>query len=112
MAKKLTKAEENLLRDYAAKMPMVLENTLENHLMTGLEVKQLRAEYGEECIKDERIKMQDDKKYHWAMPVQIAANHYRRLKKAWFKDGQKGLSKYISKIVELANQNKADNAGQ
>ncbi|MEI8142834.1 MAG: hypothetical protein WCG90_08210 [Chitinophagia bacterium] len=34
-------------------------------------------------------------------PVQLACNHYRRLKKAYFTDGQKGVIAYIKKIQEL-----------
>lgn len=108
--KKLTKAEEKLLRDYAAQMPIVMDETIEKHIMTGAEI----MEMGHVDIVDgiyKNVKLEPEKKYMYDMPVQLASNHYRRLKLAWFKDGEKGISAYINKILDIIHQNKTVNAG-
>ena len=96
----LTKQEEKLLREYAAKMPIVMQNAHEVHKMTGAEL----IEMG--YVEQEGEIIIPEKMYAYNAPVQVAANHYRRLKKAWLKNGQDGLKTYISKITKLIHQHK------
>ncbi len=91
-SKKLTKWEEKLLRAYSLEMPIIAEDSVEVHVMTGKELK----EFG--YVEQEGKPLIDDKKYDYKYPVVIAANHYRRLKKAWLKDGEDGLKKYFERV--------------
>ncbi len=88
----LTPDTQKKLRLLADKMPMVLVNTHEVHIMTKEEL----DEYG--YVGAEKFK---DGSYKVPMPVQIAMNHYRGLKKAWLKDGFKGCAAYIEKINKI-----------
>ena len=101
MLNKISKEDERLLREYAGKLPVIMYNTHEVHIVEGSELIELNYD----DPKDGKIKA--DKKYFVNMPVQIAANHYRRLKKAWLKDGQKGLQAYLNNIASIIKQNQA-----
>ncbi len=97
--------EVKLLKAYAARMPVVMHNTHEVHIMTGAEL--LEMGY----VEHEGEKLIPAKKYHFNTPVQLAANHFRRLKRAWLKDGESGIRKYIFEISDLIHKNKkAQNA--
>lgn len=98
--KKLTKAEEQLLKAYANHLPVVFQNTHEVHKMTGAELIEMGyVEKGGE-------KLLPAMKYEYNMPVQLAANHYRRLKNAWLKDGEPGITAYLKEIADLIEKNK------
>jgi hypothetical protein len=101
-SKKFNKNDERLLRAYADKMPIVFHNTHEVHYMTGAEI----LDFGH--VVKEGEKLDPEKKYAYNMPVQLAANHYRRLKRAWLKNGEEGIKQYVSHIAQLAlNQKQA-----
>ena len=57
----------------AKELPLCFNNSVEYHLMTGLEVLQ-ETEYKE---------VDAEKKYLVPMPVQIAINHHSKLKKLY-----------------------------
>ncbi|HXS55738.1 MAG TPA: hypothetical protein VN726_06415 [Hanamia sp.] len=82
------------LRDIAAAMPMVIQNTHEKHLYTQEELE----EWG--YVDAEKL---PDGKYLYKYPVQIAINHYRALKKAWRKSGFNGCMAYVKKVKSLPN---------
>ena len=82
------------LRSLANKMPLVLMNTHEKHIMTKEELDEMGYVGAEQMA---------DGTYLYQSPVQIALNHYRALKKAWIKDGFKGCSNYIDRINKLPN---------
>lgn len=46
-------------------------------------------------------------KYKQNMPVMVAANHERRLRKAYEKRGKEGILSYIDEINKLAKKQKA-----
>lgn len=98
--KKLSKSDENLLRVFASDLPLVMNQTMEIHIYTGAEINEM--EDGENAAK-----LDPEQLYPYNMPVQIARNHYRQLKRAWLKHGQDGLTAYLKGIRKLIeDQNK------
>ncbi len=101
--KRLSKDDQKMLKQCAALFPVVLEQSHEVHIMTGAEIMELEKEYGD--IEKSDKKLDPETKYPYTMPVQLAANHYRRLKNAWLKDGQPGVLKYMQGVAEVMKQN-------
>lgn len=95
---KLTKAEEKMLRKYADALPCVMETKIEVHLMKGSEL--LEIGY----VEEEGKKIDPKKTYPFNQPVKIAANHYRRLKNAWMRNGEEGVQHYINNIAKLMKE--------
>jgi hypothetical protein len=96
--KKLSKEDEKVLRAYCSQMPTFTEDICEVHIMTGAELKEMGY------VEKEGKPLVDDVKYDFKYPVVLATNHYRRLKKAWLKDGEAGLKKYFE-MVKLSIDN-------
>lgn len=74
----------------ASLLPLVFTNTHEVHLYTG-------AELIEQEIKKEG-EVDPKKMYKYSYPVQIAANHENRLKRAYSKGGMKAVNEYIEQV--------------
>lgn len=91
----LSKEDEKLLRRYAKILPVIMEDTHEIHKMTGDEM----IEMG--YVEYEGFKIDPKGKYLYKYPVQVAMNHYRRLKRSWLADGVEGLTEYF-KLVAAA----------
>lgn len=90
------------LRIIASKLPMVNCETRERHLMLGKEILEL------ETVKEIDGKpINPEKHYLMIYPVFIISNHYRRLKRAWIKNGREGVQHYISQIELLKNRQTA-----
>lgn len=101
MGKRISKQEEQLLKSIASKMPVVFHNTHEVHYMTGAEL----LEMG--WVEMDGEKIDPLKKYVYNAPVQLAANHYRRLKHALQANGKKGVEAYMNHIKAIvANHRK------
>ncbi len=84
------------LRIIAGQLPMVNQETCEKHRLTGAEVLE------ETEIREFEGKPIDPKEvYIMPMPVLIAANHYRRLKKAWKRAGRDGVQHYMRRIEKI-----------
>ena len=93
--KKLDREDEILLQKYADTLPCVMHQTHEVHRLTGAEILEMGyEEYNGEKLIPAKI-------YEYMMPVQVAANHFNRLKRAWLKDGQDGLTAYFKGIAKL-----------
>lgn len=88
------------MRKLAGQLPMVMHNTLEVHIMTGQEILDMGYVLHEGQVIDPEVN------YRYNQPVQIAANHFRRLKRAYYRDGKLGLVNYVIEIKELAQQQK------
>jgi hypothetical protein len=61
---------------------------------------------GEELIADDiteidGIKVDPERKYRVPMPVNIARNHFRRLKRAFIKKGAPGVARYILSVNKI-----------
>ena len=98
--KKLDAEDKRMLREWAHTLPVVMEWTTEKHKMNAEEIRDMGY------VEEVGGKVEDDGKYLMTMPVQMAANHYRRLKQAWLKEGQPGILKYFKKIAGMIEENK------
>lgn len=65
-----------LLKQWADMLPVVMHQTHEVHIMTGTEL--LEMGY----VEREGKKIDPEEDYRYNQPVQIAANHFRRMKNA------------------------------
>lgn len=83
------------------KLPVVMEPTREFHIVTGTSL----TEDGIEEINGEKV--DPDLKYSKPMPVQIARNDFRRMKKAFKNHGAPGVARYILSVNELAKKQHA-----
>lgn len=95
----LTKEDEKLLRDYAKLLPVIMETSHEDHKMTGAEMIEMGyvLEEGEVIIPEG--------KYIYKYPVMMAVNHYRRLKRAWLKEGEPGILAYLKGVAATIKNN-------
>ena len=99
-------AEAQLKKDLmyiASRLPVVLEAKVERDILTK-----------EEAI--EQFPETDPKKFAYiqkgpnmgkvvaTMPVQVACNHYRRMRRIFKKQGQPGVIQYIQKIKQLEKE--------
>lgn len=74
----------------ASLLPLVFTNTHEVHFYTGAElIKQEIKKEGE---------VEPEKMYKYSYPVQIAANHENRLKRAYVKGGMQAVNDYIKEV--------------
>lgn len=90
---RITGEIEGALKLIASNLPVVMEETVEYHLLKGSELKEM------EIFKDDKGNdLIDEVEYRWPMPVQIAFNHYRRLKKAYMEGGEPAVMLYLDKI--------------
>lgn len=103
--KKFNKADRKLLLGFVSKMPTIMIGTKELHIMTGAEIIEQGLQETMKLKEGEVLK--PNLKYLVPFPVQIAANHYRRLKKAWKKDGEKWLSNYFNSVKSVIDNNKS-----
>ena len=79
-------------------LPLVMSNTTELHLVKGSEL----IEQGQTHIGEMKIIPELD--YPIRMPVQIAFNHGRRLKRAFTKNGAEGIGNYLNKINHITKK--------
>lgn len=80
------------------KLPVVMSPTQEFHIVTGQELI-------DQDIEDiDGLKVDPEQQYSQPMPVQIARNHFRRMKKAFKQQGAPGVAKYILSVNEMAKK--------
>lgn len=96
----LDAASLKMLKDWADQLPVVMHQTHEVHIMTGKDL--LEMGYVERDGK----KIVPDEDYRYNAPVQVAANHFRRLKRAWYSNGEQGVLAYITHIEKLVQESK------
>ena len=90
--------EEKLIKQIAERLLVVMEQTMEVHRLKGSEI----LEWG--TVKEiDGQPIDPEKTYRYNMPVKIAVNHYRRLKRAWKKsntfDAFMAYMKHIDAMV-------------
>lgn len=78
----------------AGRLPLVMVMTHEKHIYTKEELEEM-GWVGATEFKDG--------KYVVRMPVQVAKNHYRCMKRRFLRHGTKGVEKYIDEINALPN---------
>lgn len=87
------------VKELAEKMPLVMEWTHEVHMVKGQEL----IDQGQD-VTDDGKKIKPERTYLQNMPVQIAINHERRMRKAYKKNGYAGLQEYITKMLSLVKE--------
>lgn len=100
-SKRITGQDKRILKAFADRLPVIMDRTSERHIMKGSELKQM----GYVFKPGENVK--DDETRIFFQPVQVARNHYRRLKDAWEKNGQAGIQKYLNEIASLLKQHRS-----
>jgi hypothetical protein len=86
-----------LLRKIAGELPVVLVHTKEVHFVTGAEL----LEQGETEVDGQKII--PEKRYVQDMPVQLAINHARQLKKIYQKHGYGAVGQYIDQVQKTVS---------
>jgi hypothetical protein len=88
---------ERIIKEMAPKLPILMEHTHELHFVDGSEL----IAQGHTELEDGR-KVYAGLTYEQNMPVMIAMNHERRLRKAYKKHGKEGVFAYIDELNKLA----------
>lgn len=99
---KLSTAVHETLLHIANELPQLNINCHEKHYLRGEEI---LADGIIDEIEGEKII--PEKIYMMRYPVIMAANHYRRLKRAWIKNGLEGVHAYVSTIGEMLRKQSA-----
>jgi hypothetical protein len=100
---KYSKDIENDLKELAGTLPMVSVESVEKHWLKGSEILEWQT-----IDKLDGVPIDPEKEYIFFHPVLMAANHFRRLKKAWKKNSINGVIHYLNRIEKLANANTAE----
>lgn len=87
----------------AAQLPVVFDNAVEYHYYKGQELIDMNYELpaGED---GKREKIVPNKDYRFSMPVQVAANHARRMRRAYQRNGYEGVNAYVNRVVAAMNK--------
>lgn len=93
------KSQYKKIRQRANALPVILENTIERHYVDGQEL----IEQGMNNM--DGVEVNPEKKYIQTMPVQIAFNHARRMKKLYKKMGAEGVLNYEKAVFQFALAN-------
>lgn len=109
MKKRLAKE----LRKVAAEMPVIMRGSHEVHFVKGSEmiangVYDIPNPKAGQPMQPDRIKVQPDLLYKQPVPVQMAINHTRKLKKLYKQMGETGLHAYVDAVIKHT----ADKDGQ
>lgn len=104
MKKKLVKE----LRRVAVELPDVMRNTKEKHLVKGsemiaegqFEIDNPRYLKAFPNLHPKMIRVNPEAMYVQEMPVKIAINHQRKLKKMFKKMGENGVHAYVSAVMQ------------
>lgn len=105
---KLTAFHKEHLKGIAKKLPVVLTDTHEKHIVKGKDI----LEWGT-VTEIDGMPVDPERDYLWHYPVQMYHNHYRRLKRVFRRTGIDGVCEYlknISNIIAANNNGKAMNA--
>jgi hypothetical protein len=90
----------------ASQLPVVMDWSHEKHIVSMEEAKE---QYPDR--KDSEFLVFNKGKHKGKVlitfPVQVASNHYRRMKKAYLKSGQPGVIEYIKKVKALEQEQAA-----
>ena len=89
------------LKKRAASLPVIMTTTAEDHYVTGAElIEQGQYEWNGKVVEPQKLYLQK-------MPVKIAYNHYRRMKKAYDQHGLAGIKAYENSIADIVEKRKA-----
>lgn len=97
---RLSDSEVRELRGIASNLPPDTYIAHGDEVMTGDEM----ALSGYDEMPEFKGKFEKDKKYSVPVPVIVQVNHYRRLKRAYLRDGIKGVQNYITPYLRKRKQ--------
>lgn len=100
----MNKSINKQLRKVADQLPIYFIQSHEKHIMTGKEILE-ETEYKEIDGKP----INPDEKYIVPQPVQIAFNHYRKIKGIYQKHSFAGVKEYCEKIIAQSIINNVSN---
>lgn len=86
----------NKIKATAKILPVILSNTHEKHILSGAEIIELGT-----IEKIDGKAIVHERKYVMPMPVQLYWNHFRRLKKAYSKEGYIGVKRYVALVESI-----------
>lgn len=89
------KAKLKQLRRIANQLPAVMLTTCEKHIVEG---KELTDEERKEFAERTEKKVNPVGQYVQSMPVKMAVNHSRRMKKAYQRFGMAGAQGYVAAV--------------
>lgn len=78
----------------AGNLPVIMRNSCEKHIITG----QQMIEQGREVTGVNNEPVIPDRVYIDRMPVQIAINHKRAMKKLYAQYGNSGIQSYLNAV--------------
>jgi len=88
---------ENIIKQIAPQLPIVMEYSTELHYVDGSElIAQGHTEF------EDGTKVFAGIKYKQNMPVMVAMNHKRRLREAFKREGQQGILNYIDGLKKYS----------
>lgn len=94
------KAKLKAIKRLAMNMPAINENSHEKHYMQGKEI----LEWG--TVKEIDGQPIDPEKFYWFnYPVMMIQNNGRRMKKAYLKHGEKGITHLLNHTLNVAKSN-------
>lgn len=96
----VTKQALTLINNVAARLPQVMEQTSEQHLVYGRELIE-QGMYDDPATGN---KINPDIMYMQDMPVLMAVNHKRRLKERYRSGGLPAVSEYIDSVTKLVKE--------
>jgi hypothetical protein len=94
MRKNIDMVTHDQLTFLSGKLPLVMVNTHEKHIMTKAELEEM-GYVGAEKMEDGR--------YMYKAPVMVAQNHYRCMRRAFLRGGTEAVGKYIERVKSLKN---------
>lgn len=97
---KITAEVSEKLMYIASKLPTVMEGSVEYHFISLDEAKEMYPDIELKAIPAGPLKG----KVRVPMPVSIAQNHYRRLRKRYMKHGEPGVVDYIKSVQSLKSE--------
>jgi hypothetical protein len=98
-SEKFTRQDHEDLTSYVEKMPVIMTQTHEVHRLTGAELQDMGY------VEWKGFKIDPEETYLYNAPVLVAANHYRRLKRAWVKHGYSGVEFYLREVAKALQLN-------
>lgn len=90
--KHITEEDHKRILALAEMLPLVMVRSHEKHIVTKAELEEM------EYVGAEKM---EDGKYLYKLPVMVAQNHYRCMKRSYLKHGVKGIDLYIDRVKSL-----------
>ena len=98
----MNKQIHSYIKEIASKLPVVMVHSHEVSIVTGKEMLEYYAEGEIEGI--DKAAVLPERMYTIRKPLLMAANHSRRMKKAYQQRGSAGVKEYVAQINEMVSK--------